>query len=99
MTDLILTTFDWVPRRPGACARPAGALGAGRGRLALLRRGSAVSQRMEAVLAGREWLARTFSIADVLMADALRLVARFDRLSGYPACHDHLARATARLRS
>ena len=42
-------------------------------------------QRMEPVLAGREWLAGTFSVADILMADVLRLVDRFDGLAEYPA--------------
>jgi glutathione S-transferase len=53
-------------------------------------------QRMEPVLAGREWLAGSFSVADVLMADVLRLVDRFDGLAGYFACRDYVARATAR---
>lgn len=53
-------------------------------------------RRLEPVLAGREWLAGTFSIADILMADVLRLVDRFDGLADYPACRDYLARATAR---
>ena len=53
-------------------------------------------QHMEAVLAGREWLAGTFSVADILMADVLRLVDRFDGLAGHPACRDYVARATAR---
>lgn len=52
--------------------------------------------RLEPVLANREWLAGTFSIADILMSDALRLVNRFDRLSKHPACRDYVARATAR---
>lgn len=52
--------------------------------------------RMEVVLAGRKWLAGTFSIADILMADVLRLVHRFDGLAQYPACRDYVARATAR---
>jgi glutathione S-transferase len=53
--------------------------------------------RMEAVLAGREWLAGgTFSVADLLMADVLRQVDRFDGLANYSACHDYVARATAR---
>jgi glutathione S-transferase len=51
---------------------------------------------MEPVLAGREWLAGTFSVADILMADVLRLVDRFDGLAGYAACHDYVARAAAR---
>src|SRR5690349_810790 len=53
-------------------------------------------QHLEPVLAGREWLAGTFSVADILMADVLRLVDRFDGLAGYPACRDYVARATAR---
>jgi glutathione S-transferase len=53
-------------------------------------------QHMEPVLAGREWLAGTFSVADILMADVLRLVDRFDGLSDYPACRNYVARATAR---
>jgi glutathione S-transferase len=53
-------------------------------------------QHMEPILAGREWLAGTFSVADILMADVLRLVDRFDGLEKYPACRDYVARATAR---
>lgn len=53
-------------------------------------------QHMEPVLARREWLAGTFSVADILMADVLRLVERFDRLAAHPACRDYVARATAR---
>lgn len=53
-------------------------------------------QRLEPVLAGCEWLAGTFSVADIAMADALRVVDRFDKLATYPACRDYVARATAR---
>jgi glutathione S-transferase len=53
-------------------------------------------KHLEPVLARREWLAGSFSVADILMADVLRLVDRFDGLVGYPACRDHVARATAR---
>lgn len=53
-------------------------------------------QHMEAVLADREWLTGTFSVADILMADVLRLVDRFDGLAEYPACRGYVARATAR---
>ena len=53
-------------------------------------------KHLEAVLAGREWLAGTFSIADILMVDVLRLVDRFDGLAGFPACRDYVTRATAR---
>jgi glutathione S-transferase len=53
-------------------------------------------QHMETVLAGREWLAGSFSIADIAMVDVLRLVDRFDGLEGHPACREYVARATAR---
>jgi glutathione S-transferase len=53
-------------------------------------------QHLEPVLAAREWLAGTFSIADILMADVLRLVDRFDGPANYPACRAYTARATAR---
>ncbi len=53
-------------------------------------------KHMESVLAGREWLAGAFSVADILMADALRLVDRFDGLADHPACRAYVARATAR---
>ncbi|MBA1149179.1 glutathione S-transferase family protein [Ectothiorhodospiraceae bacterium WFHF3C12] len=53
-------------------------------------------RHLEAVLAIREWLAGPFSIADILMADVLRLVDRFDGLEPHPACRDFVQRATAR---
>ena len=53
-------------------------------------------KHMEGVLEGREWLAGAFSIADILMADVLRLIDRFDGLADYPACRAYLALATAR---
>ena len=53
-------------------------------------------KHMETVLAGRQWLADTFSIADILMADVLRLVDRFEGLADYSACRDYVVRATAR---
>lgn len=53
-------------------------------------------KHMETVLEGREWLTETFSVADILMADVLRLIDRFDGLAAYPACPDYVARATAR---
>lgn len=53
-------------------------------------------RHLEPVLAGREWLAGTFSIADIAMADALRVVDRFDGLAGHPACRGYVARATVR---
>ena len=51
---------------------------------------------LEPVLGGREWLASAFSIADLLMADVLRIVDRFDGLKDHPACRAYVARATAR---
>jgi glutathione S-transferase len=53
-------------------------------------------QHLEPVLAGREWLAGRFSVADILMADVLRLVHRFNGLAEYRACRDYVTRATAR---
>ncbi|HEY1426178.1 MAG TPA: glutathione S-transferase family protein [Caulobacteraceae bacterium] len=53
-------------------------------------------ERLEPVLAAREWLAGPFSVADILMADVLRLPDRSGDLAGHPACQDYLARATAR---
>ncbi len=53
-------------------------------------------KHMETVLASREWLAGAFSVADILMADVLRLVDRFDGLADYPACRAYVARATTR---
>lgn len=50
----------------------------------------------EQVLATRDWLAGAFSIADIAMADVLRLVDRFDGLADAPACRAYVARATAR---
>lgn len=53
-------------------------------------------KHLEPVLAHREWLAGTFSVADILMSDVLRLVDRFDGLRDFPACRNYVARATAR---
>ncbi|WP_029041809.1 glutathione S-transferase family protein [Cucumibacter marinus] len=51
---------------------------------------------MQQVLTQRDWLVGAFSAADILMADVLRLVDRFDGLADYPACRDYVERATAR---
>ncbi|MBN9546141.1 MAG: glutathione S-transferase family protein [Alphaproteobacteria bacterium] len=51
---------------------------------------------LEKVLADREWLAGDFSVADISMADALRLVDRFDGLKDFPGARAYVARATAR---
>jgi glutathione S-transferase len=52
--------------------------------------------RLEPVLGKGPWLAGSFSIADILMADVLRIVDRFDGLAAHPACKDYLSRATTR---
>ncbi|MCH8542156.1 MAG: glutathione S-transferase family protein [Alcanivorax sp.] len=51
---------------------------------------------MEQVLAEREWLAGDFSVADIVMVDALRLVDRFGELAPHKASRDYIARGTAR---
>jgi glutathione S-transferase len=53
-------------------------------------------RHLDPVLSDREWLAGSFSIADIMMADVLRLVDRFGGLADYPACAAYVARATAR---
>lgn len=53
-------------------------------------------KHMETVLAGREWLAGPFSVADILMSDVLRVVDQFDGLTDSPACRAYVARATGR---
>jgi glutathione S-transferase len=53
-------------------------------------------KHMETILAAREWLAGAFSVADILMADVLRLVDRFDGLAENPACRAYVTRATGR---
>jgi len=52
--------------------------------------------RMDAVLADREWLAGTFSVADIAMADVLRQLEDYDLFEDRPACREYVARATAR---
>lgn len=53
-------------------------------------------QHMESFLAEREWLAQSFSIADIVMADVLRLVNKFDGLTEFPNCLAYVQRATIR---
>jgi glutathione S-transferase len=53
-------------------------------------------QRLEPVFARSEWLAGPFSVADILMADVLRLTERHGGLADHPACAAYVARATAR---
>lgn len=53
--------------------------------------------RLETVLAERQWLvADRFTVADLLMADVLRPVHRYDGLAKHPACRAYMTRVTAR---
>lgn len=51
---------------------------------------------IERILTPGDWLAGDFSIADILMADILRLLHSLGVLDPYPACRAYIARATAR---
>jgi glutathione S-transferase len=51
---------------------------------------------LEKVLAKNAWLAGPFTVADIVMADALRLVDRFEGLKDFPESRAYVARATAR---
>ncbi|QAU46506.1 glutathione S-transferase family protein [Bradyrhizobium guangzhouense] len=53
-------------------------------------------KRLEPVLAAREWLAGSFSVADILMSDVLRVVDQFDGLADSPASRAYVARAIGR---
>lgn len=53
-------------------------------------------KHMETVLARNEWLLGSFSVADILMSDVLRVVERFGGLADSPACGAYVARATTR---
>jgi glutathione S-transferase len=53
-------------------------------------------KHLEPVLASREWLAGSFSVADILMSDVLRVVDGFDGLSDSPACRAYVARSISR---
>jgi glutathione S-transferase len=53
-------------------------------------------KHLEPVLAKREWLAGSFSVADILMSDVLRVVDSQGGLAHSPACRDYVARATSR---
>jgi glutathione S-transferase len=53
--------------------------------------------RLEAVVAERDWLAAgRFTIADILMVDALRMPAKLGQLAAYPALQAYLARGCTR---
>lgn len=51
---------------------------------------------LESYMAGREFLLKTFSVADILMADILRGVDRYDYLEKYAKLQVYLERCLAR---
>lgn len=51
---------------------------------------------METYLTDREWLTGAFSIADITMADVLRLADRFDALEDFSNCRAYVGRALSR---
>ena len=53
-------------------------------------------KHLEPVLAKREWLAGSFSVADILMSDVLRVVDSQGGLADSPTCRAYVARATGR---
>lgn len=53
-------------------------------------------ENMDRYLSDRDWLTGSFSAADILMADVLRLINRFDGLAEYPQCRSYVERATSR---
>ena len=53
-------------------------------------------KHLEPVLASREWLAGSFSVADILMSDVLRVVDGFGGLADRPACRAYVSRAIGR---
>jgi glutathione S-transferase len=53
-------------------------------------------QSIEAVLARSEWLTGGFTVADIAMADVLRLMDRIGELAPYPAARAYVTRATDR---
>lgn len=107
MTDLILTTFDCVPENAALNSIEMASLpwaitkfsGDADDTPAAKRLDDFLKlrlQRLELVLAEREWIAATFSVADIIMVDALRLVDKFEGLTEHPACRNYVARATSR---
>jgi glutathione S-transferase len=82
-----LTTYDLrnkdEPWMPGARES---ALGMCRQKLA----------RVDAAIAGKEWLAGRFSIADIAMVTVLNIVRHTDLVAEYPALADYKARGEAR---
>lgn len=51
---------------------------------------------LEQAVAGRDWLAGAFSIADIAMTEVLRVPESEGALEGYPVLSDYVARAAAR---
>ncbi|MCO7200655.1 glutathione S-transferase family protein [Pseudoalteromonas sp. OANN1] len=53
-------------------------------------------KHMNEYLRERNWLAEQFSVADIAMADVLRLVDRFDGLKQYSYCRKYLEQCVSR---
>lgn len=54
-------------------------------------------EHLEAVLAGRDWLAASrFTVADILMSDVLRIPRELGELDAWPALTAYVKRATER---
>lgn len=53
-------------------------------------------EHMESLLAEREWLTGTFSAADILMADVLRLAGHLGLFEDHASCRSYVERATSR---
>lgn len=51
---------------------------------------------LQGVLSARDWLTGGFTVADILMADVLRITGDKGGLAGFPALRSYVARATAR---
>ncbi|MFU0507434.1 glutathione S-transferase family protein [Pseudaminobacter sp. NGMCC 1.201702] len=51
---------------------------------------------LEKLMTDRNWIAGTFTAADIMMVDVLRIPQSWDQLNNYPALTDYVDRATAR---
>ncbi|PWL18414.1 glutathione S-transferase [Falsochrobactrum shanghaiense] len=51
---------------------------------------------LDTLMEDREWIAGDFSVADIMLADVLRVCAAEKQLDDYPALADYVTRATAR---
>lgn len=51
---------------------------------------------LEAVMMERDWIVGSFSVADIIMVDVLRVIEAEDQLQDYAVLTDYVERATAR---